>query len=93
MRDEPDEIEWDDRKAASNLAKHGISFEEAATALADPRSITIRDVLHPDRFVLLGYSRSRRLLVVVHAERGTAIRIISAREATRRERRDYEEGL
>ena len=88
---------WDPRKAASNLRKHGVSFEEAVTAFGDPLSLTIPDPLHSeseDRFVLLGLSANRRLLVVVHAERGdNDIRIISARLATRRERTQYEEGV
>lgn len=94
MREEHElRFEWDDAKAAANLVKHGVAFEEAATAFDDPHSLTIPDVIHPDRFVLLGYSRQLRMLVVVHSERGDAIRIISARKATKREKRDYEEGL
>lgn len=93
MAAEPDSFAWDDAKAASNLVKHGVSFEEAATAFEDPHSLTIPDVRHADRFVLLGYSQQQRMLVVVHAERRATIRIISARTATPREKRDYEEGL
>jgi uncharacterized DUF497 family protein len=87
-------FEWDDRKARSNLRKHGVSFEEAATAFIDPNSLTITDPDHSvdeDRFVLLGISRSGKLLVVVHSERGDNIRLISARAATRSEIRTYEE--
>ena len=88
---------WDPRKAASNLRKHGVSFEEAVTAFGDPLSLTIPDPLHSDsedRFVLLGLSANSRHLVVVHAERGdNDIRIISARLASRRERTQYEEGV
>jgi len=88
---------WDPRKAASNLRKHGVSFEDAVTAFGDPLSLTIPDPVHSesqDRFVLLGLSSNSRLLVVVHAERGDDdIRIISARLATRRERNQYEEGV
>ena len=89
---------WDPRKAASNLKKHGVSFEEAVTAFGDPLSLTIPDPRHSeseDRFVLLGLSANSRLLVVVHAERGDDddIRIISARLASRRERTQYEEGV
>jgi len=87
-------FEWDRNKARSNLAKHGVSFDEATTALGDPLSITISDPLHSEleeRFVLIGYSLRNRLLVVVHAERGGHIRIISARPATGRERLGYEE--
>jgi uncharacterized DUF497 family protein len=87
-------FEWDSNKARSNLAKHGVSFDEATTAFGDPLSITISDPLHSqfeERFVLIGYSLRNRLLVVVHAERGGCIRIISARTATGRERLGYEE--
>ena len=88
------EFEWDPAKAAENEQKHGISFGEAATAFGDPLSLTISDPDHSDdeeRFVLLGESFSGRLLVVVHTERQERIRIISARLATGRERRSYEE--
>jgi uncharacterized DUF497 family protein len=88
---------WDPKKAASNLTKHAVSFEEAVTAFGDPLSLTIPDPSHSeseDRFVLLGLSANSRLLVVVHAERGDdEIRIISARLASRRERTQYEEGV
>jgi len=85
-------FEWDEKKAKQNIKKHKVSFEEAATVLADPLSLTIPDPLHSeeeDRFVTMGTSIRGRLLVVVHTERGDAIRIISARLATRRERRAY----
>jgi uncharacterized protein len=88
-------FEWDANKAKSNLGKHGISFEEASTIFADPRSLTILDPMHSDlenRFITLGTSHRGKLLVVVHTERGNNIRIISARVASRRERRNYEEG-
>ena len=88
------EFEWDARKDAANRRKHGVSFEEAATAFADPRSLTVPDPDHSveeDRFVLLGLSYRGRLLVVVHVERGDNLRIISARKATRTERRQYGE--
>ena len=84
---------WDDRKERENRRKHGISFEEAATVFGDPFSITIYDPLHSqdeDRFVILGMSNKNRLLVVIHTERGDKIRIISARKATKKERRQYE---
>lgn len=87
-------FEWDHRKAAANRRKHKVSFEEAATAFADPLSLTIPDPDHSedeDRFVLLGISYRNRLLVVVHTERGDNIRIISARKATRGERLQYEQ--
>jgi uncharacterized DUF497 family protein len=88
------EFEWDPAKAAANQRKHGVSFEEAATAFADPLSLTISDPDHSARearFLLLGRSQAGRLLVVGHTERGDRIRLITARLATRPERRDYEE--
>ena len=90
----PLSFEWDERKAKANLAKHGVSFEEAATVFGDPLSLTIPDPAHSqaeDRSIVLGQSHQRKLLVVVHTERGDNIRIISARRASRRERRSYEE--
>jgi uncharacterized DUF497 family protein len=92
----PLRFDWDPRKAHSNRTKHGVSFEEASTVFADPLSSTIPDPFHSspndERFVILGSSRRGRLLVVVHLDLGDLIRIISARRATRRERRAYEEG-
>ena len=88
-------FEWDARKATRNRRKHGVSFEEASTVLGDPLSLTIPDPLHSgeeDRWVTFGMSSRGRRLVVVLTERGDRIRIISARKATRRERRSYEEG-
>ena len=85
---------WNPQKAAANLRKHGVGFPEAATAFADPLSLTIADPDHSvgeERFVLIGQSERRRLVVVAHVERGELIRIISARPATRRERNSYEE--
>jgi uncharacterized DUF497 family protein len=85
---------WDPQKAATNLRKHKVSFPEAATAFADPLSLTIPDPDHSvgeERFILIGQSERRRLVVVVHVERGDLIRLISARLATRRERKTYEE--
>ena len=87
-------FEWDLEKARQNVRKHRVSFEEAATVFGDPLSLTIDDPAHSveeDRFVTLGLSVNRRLLVVVHAERGDTLRIISARRATARERRAYEQ--
>ena len=87
-------FEWDPEKARANLAKHGVSFEEAMRAFLDPLSVTILDPDHTegeDRFVLIGQSATGRLLVVVHTDRGDAVRLISARRATRRERRTYEQ--
>ncbi len=82
---------WDARKAAANLKKHGVSFEEAASAFDDERGAYYPDNLYEDRFILIGYSRQQRLLYVVHAEvKPEAIRIISARKATRHEKTRYE---
>jgi uncharacterized protein len=89
------DFEWDAAKAEQNLAKHGVSFEEATTALRDPLSATGVDPDHSfgeERFVTFGVSSRGRLLVVAHTEREDIIRIISAREATRPERKIYEEG-
>jgi uncharacterized protein len=88
-------FEWDDGKATENLKKHGVSFAEASTVFADPLSRTIPDPLHSDvedRFIVLGESASAHTLVVVHTHRGGKVRIISARKATPRERKDYERG-
>lgn len=89
------EFEWDRDKAARNLAKHGVEFAEAATVFGDPLAITFHDPDHSDdedRFLTFGHSIAERLLVVSHTERGDATRIISARAATRRERKIHEEG-
>jgi uncharacterized DUF497 family protein len=84
---------WDPRKAATNLRKHGVSFEEASTAFHDKLGAYYPDTLHENRFILIGYSRRQRLLYVVHAEvRRDAIRIISARKATKHEKAHYENG-
>jgi len=88
-------FEWDADKAVSNLAKHAISFEEGASAFADPLSLTIVDPDHSvgeERFVLVGLSFRNRLVVVVHTEEGDRIRLIGARRATGVEARDYERG-
>ena len=88
-------FEWDPAKAAVNLTAHGVSFEEASTVFADPLSTTIADPEHSlgeERLVIFGVSARGRVLAVMHTERGPRIRIISAREATRRERGAYEEG-
>ena len=87
-------FEWDPQKAARNLAKHGVSFEEAATAFGDPLGRIASDPRNSadeERFVLLGLSRGRRLVAVMFAEHEEAVRLISARLGTRRERREYEE--
>ena len=88
------EFEWDARKATANLAKHKVSFEEAATVFGDPLGRIVADPRHSfqeKRFVLLGLSQDHRLIAVMYVDRGEAIRIISSRLATRFERRDYEE--
>lgn len=87
--------EWDPRKAAANLRKHGVSFEEAASIFNDPLAITFPDPDHSvveERLLSFGISSSGRLLAIISTERGTTLRIISAREATRRERGIYEQG-
>ena len=87
-------FEWDPNKAKENLEIHGVSFDEAGTAFRDTLSLTIYDPLHSeeeDRFVLLGNSHKDRLLVVVHTVRGDNIRLISARNASKKERKQYEE--
>ena len=88
-------IEWDKKKAVNNYKKHFVSFEEASTVFKDILSITIYDPFHSedeDRFITLGMSCRQHLLVVVHADRNDKIRIISARVAKPRERKDYEKG-
>ena len=88
-------IEWDPKKAASNLRKHKVSFEEAATALQDPMTATGVDPDHSIgefRYITFGVSELGRWLVVAHTERGETIRIISARLASKGERKIYEEG-
>jgi uncharacterized DUF497 family protein len=88
-------FEWDEEKAKQNRKKHRVSFEDASTVFGDPLAVTIHDPLHSDeeeRFIILGESHRRRLLVVAFTDRDGKIRIISARVASRRERKDYEEG-
>jgi hypothetical protein len=89
------EFEWDPIKTATNLRDHGVSFEEASSVFADPLAMLMADPDHSideERYVLLGESSQRNLLVVAFAERPARTRLISAREATRHERRQYEEG-
>lgn len=88
-------FEWDPDKAVANERKHGVGFDEAGTAFADPLSVSVPDPRHSaeeERFVLFGRSDRNRLVAVMHTERGEVIRIISARLATPRERREYAEG-
>jgi uncharacterized protein len=90
----PLQFRWDRRKASSNAAKHGVSFEEAASAFADPLSLTIEDPDHSrgeNRYILVWETYRHKLVVVSHTERGDDIRIISARLATKSERQTYEE--
>ena len=88
---------WDPRKADSNRAKHGVTFEEACTVFADPLAIVAEDANDVERSLITGQSAADRILVTVFIERVTddgddTIRIISARLATKHERRRYEEG-
>src|SRR6266545_6867183 len=86
-------FEWDEVKAAANLEKHGISFDEAQTVFGDPHTMTIFDDLHSDsedRFIDIGMAATGRILVVVYTETAERIRIISGRRATSKERRHYE---
>ncbi len=88
------EFEWDPQKAAKNLRKHKVSFAEAATVFGDPLSATVTDPDHledEDRYIIVGMSHRFRPLIVSFAERADRIRIISARELTRAERKAYEE--
>ena len=90
----PLNFRWDEKKARTNRAKHGVSFEEAATVFGDALSLTIPDPAHSQReecFIILGSSHTGKLLVVVHTERGDSIPIISARRASRKERKSHEE--
>lgn len=89
------EFEWDPNKSDANLKKHGVSFHEASTVFGDPMSITFNDPDHSireHRLLTFGYSRMNQLLAVVHTERHGKTRIISARRATRQERKIYEDG-
>lgn len=88
-------FEWDEKKAAANEEKHGVSFHEAAAVFGDPLAVTFADPDHSEnerRYVTFGMSRANRLLVVAHADRERRVRIISARTMTRHERKIYEEG-
>lgn len=86
---------WDPVKAAANITKHGVSFEEAATVFGDPLSETYDDPDHSvgeKRFIMIGRSKNGKLLFISHADEGERIRIISARRLTRSEKKQYEEG-
>jgi uncharacterized DUF497 family protein len=86
-------FEWDEKKAAENLRKHRVSFNEAESAFCDPLSATFDDPDHSEkeqRYLTIGFSSQGRLLVVAHAERGEDVRIITARCATTHERKRHE---
>ena len=89
------DFEWNDAKAEANERKHDVTFSEAMTVFGDPVSVTGYDPTHADdedRFLTMGTSLAGRLLVVSHTDRGDSIRVIGARVATRRERKDDEDG-
>ena len=89
-------FDWDDEKAKSNLAKHGVSFDEATSVFDDPLFLTFADPEHSlgeQRFIIIGESAKGRLLVVSYTERTKTIRLISARLATNKERKAYESDL
>ncbi len=89
------QFEWNPGKANSNLKKHGVSFNEASTVFNDPLSVTFPDPDHSfgeERYVIIGLSSANRMLIVPHTDRADLVRIISGREATRNERRFYEDG-
>ncbi len=89
-------FEWNPNKAANNLKKHEITFDEATTVFQDTLSLTIDDPLHSadeERLIIIGMSHKNRILVVVHTEREDKVRIVSARKATNHERRYYESNV
>jgi uncharacterized DUF497 family protein len=89
-------FEWDEHKAAGNEGKHGVSFEEAATCFYDPHQVAFYDPDHSeeeDREILIAHSERGRLLLVVYTLRSEAVRIISARQTTPKETRNYERGI
>jgi len=89
------EFKWDEKKAAANLADHGVSFDEAKTVFDDPLYVDFYDPDHSydeHRYLIVGESRQGRLLIVSYTERRDAVRLISAREVTFSERKTYEEG-
>ena len=95
------DFDWDPSKARSNLAKHGVAFDDALTIFGDPLALTVFDLDNSDqeeRWITIGQARTGRLLVVVHThddrnEQAITVRIISARAATKREAVQYREGL
>ena len=87
-------VEWDQRKANLNIQKHGVDFEEAATVFSNPLALIFDDEWHShteEREIIMGHSANRRLLAISFTMRRDAVRIISARLATAKEQRDYEE--
>ena len=89
------QFEWDENKAKQNLSKHGVSFEEAETIFYDPLYIDFYDPDHSEneeRYLIVGQSNQRRILILSYTERGNKIRLISAREVTPQERKAYEQG-
>jgi uncharacterized DUF497 family protein len=89
-------FEWDLRKARLNLSKHAVSFETASTVFGDDSSLTIADPDHSiteRRYITIGRAFDGKLVVVVHTDRGNNIRIISARGADRRDRKQFEEEI
>jgi uncharacterized DUF497 family protein len=87
------QFEWDSKKAVRNVTRHRVSFDEASTVFGDPLAITIPDPDHSideDRFLTTGLSSEQRLLVVSHVYRGSRIRIVMARDANSKERKQYE---
>ena len=89
------EFEWDEDKASTNERKHGVTFAEAMTVFGDSLALTGYDPTHSDdedRYITMGTSAMGRLLIVSHTDRAEKVRIISARVASRRERKDYEDG-
>ena len=87
---------WDAAKAKANLQKHGVSFDEAATVFLDPLALTFPDPFDSsgeEREITIGYTAGHQVVFLAHCQRGSSVRIISARRATRRERRQYEEGI
>jgi uncharacterized protein len=87
--------EWNVGKAKANILNHGVSFDEAATVFLDPLALTFPDPYHSaeEREITIGYTAGHQVVFVSHCQRGDHVRIISARKATRRERRHYEEGI
>jgi uncharacterized protein len=87
-------VVWDERKADANARKHGVTLEEAATVFFDPLALIVEDLAHPENARIIGESEAKRILLVVFVEQDEedTLRLISARRATRHERRRYEEG-